>query len=357
MTMLLENIQKKKNYLYKNLILVAFLSIGISLVANYLSSSFSSNRVLLWCGIVCILITVFAHIVSLLISKSFTIRLDSLFLTDAGGRLVSINRYRFSEVMEECVMSIFSENKAFLQQWEKAFHCEEGTWRGLCVLKGGVILGNEKMVNFVGEVIEYAFLKWFTLAQGSYFCSFNDEELEILTREKISGYLLQNRVLEMISKPYGEREKFIKHHQEKELGTGKICSMYSSDGVLYEHFDLKLPKRSCLYKKDGTLYIKNRNYTLKFKHNFLGFNSNLPIHFESLYLKKKFGSVKIYGFNPELTIKINPLFSLSAKKSKYLGWLDCIEEGFRSYFSFDDFIKKIGYDEALTDFIVFKRSL
>lgn len=348
----LEIIRNKKDYFYKNLILVALLSIGISLVANYLSSIFASNSALLWIGIGCIVIATVAHVALFFRSKSFTIRADCVLLVDQYGHVVPIDRYQFSQCMEENTRSVFSEKRALWKIWEKAFSCEKIKSGRLRFLDGGEIIGKKKILNFVGEFVEYAFLQWLASNQSSYFGALKESRIELLTREKISSYLKQNRVLEMISKPYKKRAKFKNHDGAIISCEGEIHSIRGAEGMLYDRFDLRLPKHSSLYKEGEYLYIRNRNYTLRFRHGFYGFNGNLPCRFEELYLKREFGSVNVYEFHPELTIKLNPFFFLFWRDWRYLGWIDIIGEEFQNYFSFDAFIEKIGYEKVLTNFIV-----
>lgn len=342
-------IQEKKLDLYKNLLLVVLLSVGVSLCANYLSNQFESNILLLIGGTICILIVVLAYIVSFYNSKSYIIKTDCIFITGKDGMFIPIDRYSLSEEMDRDLRSVFSENKVFKELWTKSFALQtdsEKTKR-----KYVSIFNNSDIKGFVGELIEYVFLEWLSLKQSSYFNGFDNSDLEVLTREKISSYLLKNRVLEMISKPYNEREPFSEKRKEKNSSKGKICSIYNGD-TIYHHFDLQMPRNSSLCKENDKLIIKNRNYTLKFTHNFEGFNANLPHKFHKLYLKQDFRDICTYEFNPELEIKLNPLFFLFWKDWKYLKWIDVISEKYSNFFSFKEFINKIGYEVALTNNII-----
>lgn len=341
-------IQEKKLDLYKNLLLVVLLSAGISLCANYLSTRYTASIILLACGIICILLVMIAYIISFYNSKSYVIETDCFFVTGKDGFLIPIDRYWLSEEMNRDLRSVFSENKTFMNLWTNAFmvHTDsEGKRKHIS------ILNNKEIVGFVGELVEYIFIEWLSLQQSSYFNGFNDNDLEILTREKISKYLLQNRILEMISKPYNEREQFADRNHKTSPDRGRICSIYSG-GTIYHHFDLQLPKKSSLYKENGQLIIKNRNYTLKFTHNFEGFNANLPHKFHELYLKQNFRDIKVYEFSPKLEIKLNPFFFLFWKDWKYMKWIDVISEKYSNYFSFKEFVNRIGYEVALTNNII-----
>lgn len=364
-------IQEKKSDLFKNLFLVVLLSAGISLCANYYSNTYTSNKLLLYGGLICIGIVVVAYVISFYKSKSFVIKTDSLFIVDKDGYLQPIFRYGLSEDMDRDLKSVFSENKSFENMWINAFARPEvaemkppqsnpptGAQKSKnsysvmkIVSKTSLEERDQKIVGFVGELIEYVFIEWLSLKQSSYFGSFEDAELEILTREKISDYLLQNRVLEMITKPYDERENFIDSGGDGNPKEGEMVAVYHGDTVFY-HFDLKLPKKSSMYKDGDKLVIKNRNYTLKFTHGYDGFNANIPIGFSELYLKQNFSDINVYEFSPELEIKLNPFFFLFWKDWKYMKWIDIVSEKFTDYFSFNEFAIKIGYETALTKRII-----
>lgn len=54
----LNTIREKKDYLYKNLILVALLSVGVSLLANYYTNSYPFCDIPLWTGLACVVLSV-----------------------------------------------------------------------------------------------------------------------------------------------------------------------------------------------------------------------------------------------------------------------------------------------------------
>ena len=47
----------------------------------------------------------------------------------------------------------------------------------------------------------------------------------------------------------------------------------------------------------------------------------------------------------------------SMRDRRYLGWLDHISDAFVKYFSFDDFVQRIGYEQAATEHILFLNGL
>lgn len=342
--------EEKKNQLFKNLVLVSLLSIGISLLANFFSTKYAANVILFWTGLSLIVIVIIAYLVSFYKGKEYILKEKSVFVIDKECHFVPIKRFRFSEEMGETLLSVFKENKTFEDKWRKAL--TKTTTTTIEELEKNSLFNNKDFIGFVGELLEYIFIKRLSLLQADYFNT-NSKSFEVLTRDKISHYILQNRILEMISKPFEERSAFSDSHSTRD-NIGKTVYMVA-DGVVYERFELKLPKGTIIKKdKNNTLVIKNRNYSLYFKHGFSGFATVTPTRFCEFYLNKDFRDVSEYELEPELKIKLNPFFFLFSWNWKNMNWIDIICEEFSDYFSFDRFIEKIGYEYALTNITVAK---
>lgn len=71
---------------------------------------------------------------------------------------------------------------------------------------------------------------------------------------------------------------------------------------------------------------------------------------------RAFDDVHNYEISLKMSIKLKPFFLLSYKDWKYLGWLDQIGDNFVEYFSFDVFIKRIGFEQAATNQPMAKKS-
>ena len=342
-------IKERKGLLFRNLVLVSLLSIGISLLANFFSNKYNANSILLWIGVSLIFIVILVYLVIFYKSKEYTIKEESLFITDKKGFFLPINRFRLSEDMHSSLSSVFKENNTFKEKWENAF--KENEIKNKEEFKKMHISNNEDIIGFFGELVEYIFLKKLSVITVDYFNT-KSNEIEVLTRDKISDYVLQNRILEMISKPFEERSAFSNNKSDTK-DSGTIYAMFAN-GVVYERFELLLPKGTSLSKdkKNNTLIIKNRNYSICFKHGFSGFSSSTPRGFEKYYLNKGFDEINHYSFTPKLKIKLNPFFFLFFSNWKNMNWIDIICEEFSNYFSFDKFIEKIGYEYALTNIII-----
>ena len=62
-------IKERKDQLFRNLVMVSLLSIGISLLANFFSNKYNANSILLWIGVSLIFIVILVYLVIFFKSK------------------------------------------------------------------------------------------------------------------------------------------------------------------------------------------------------------------------------------------------------------------------------------------------
>lgn len=338
------NIKIKKKDLVKNFILVAILSVGVSLISNALTRE-SGLLITLIPGIVCVIIVAIFYLVDYLGHSSFEVNVETLLMVDKEAEPVAIPRFDFSEDMQRAVVSVLTENGAYKPLWKQAFKFDNS--------------GANKGQVFVREFLEYLFIHWISTELNTYFNDYEEDSKEIIRREQMPDVLIKNRVIELISKPYEEREKFQKRISKGYSNEGEIVYMGGEDGVMYEMLEIELPRKSKVCREGNTLVIKNRNFDIRYKADFKGFSAVMPRDFERFYLRSSWSwnDTNCYKVNLKMSIKIKPFFLLSARDWAYMGWLDKIGEGFVTYFSFDDFIKRIGYEQAATSHIMFLNGL
>ena len=150
----------------------------------------------------------------------------------------------------------------------------EPTWTNLGQL--GQVASNLKSNNQV------VFNRRLTLNLNSFFSEIGDDYVEVIGREQIPDVLLKNRVIEMISKPFEEREKFQNTDgQQEPLENGIVVMKISEDGVLYDRLEIELPKHSTVKIENDSFVIKNRNFTITFHASFDGFSAVMPSFFRS----------------------------------------------------------------------------
>lgn len=336
------NVKRQKKDIIKNFLLVTILSIGVSLVANSLTKE-SGLLMSLIPGIVCVLFVAVFYVKEYLGSSSYEVNVKTAFSVDNEHKVIPIDRFGFSEDLSRAVISVLSENKAYKALWEDAF-------------AHGIGVG-EKGKDFVKEFLDYLFIHWISLKLNSYFVHFESASTEIIGREQIPDVLIKNRVIELISKPYEEREKFQDKIKQKDPIEGRVVYMDGEDGVLYDMLEIELPRKSRVFRKNNELVISNRNFDIRFETDYQGFSTVLPRYFEKFYLNRSFDTVHNYMVKLRMSIKLKPFFLFSVKDWKYLGWLDQIEDEFVKYFSFDEFVEHIGLEQAITNHILFLNGL
>lgn len=335
---LLTEIKTQRKNLFKNFFLVVLLSTGISMVANALTKD-SEVLVVIVPGIVCVLFVAVCYIKEFMGYSSCETMVESVLSVDKDKKIVEIDRYPFGEDMYRTVSSVLSENKAYKRLWEEAF---EG---GAC--------NKNKGRDFVKEFIEYQFVDWISLRLNSYFSNIDECVIDTISREQIPDVLIKNRVIELISKPFEEREKFQDFMKDKDPGSGEIVYAGGEDGVFFDKLELELPRNSKVCRENDKLVIKNRIFDIRFESEFLGFSTVLPRYFVHFYMNRSIEDTHNFKIKLKLSIKLKPLFLIYLKDWKYLGWIDQLEAKFVEYFSFDEFIKRIGYEQAATNHILF----
>lgn len=334
----LSEVKLQKNNLFKNFFLVVILSIGVSLIANALTKN-AELMIAIIPGVACLLLVAICYIKEYFGYSSYEIKLKTLLSVDKDKKVLGINRFRFSEDFSDIYNSVMSENKAYLALWKDAFR-----WNDVKDNKGK---------KFVNEFLEYLFIHWISLKLNSYFVEIDENATEIIGREQIPDVLIRNRVIELITKPFEEREKFQKQMKEEGMGKGKIVYMNGEDGVVFDRLEIELPRKSKVYREGNTLVINNRNFDIRFDADFQGFGNVLPHYFESFYMNRSHDDVDNYMISLKMAIKLKPFFLFSFKDWKYLGWIDKIGDKFIEYFSFDEFVNNIGYEQAVTNHIIF----
>ena len=335
----LSEIKSQKKDLLKSFVLVVILSSGISLIVNSIINN-ADSLVSLILGVLLVLVVAVFYFKEYVGCSSCEVSVDTVMTVDNENRIIPIPRFGFSEDLERATISVFAENRVYEKLWKDAF------------VFGDVKASKGK--KFVIEFLQYLFIKKLALNLNSYFVGMSDKTIEVIGREQIPDILLKNRVIEMITKPYEERELFQKaiNNVDSSPKNGTVVYMNGEDGALYDMLEIELPRNSIIMYDGDTLVVKNRNYTIRFDACFDGFCTNTRPYFEHFYLGRSLFECHNYKVDLKLSIRFSPLFLLSFRDWRYLGWLDQIGDSFIEYFSFDDFITRIGYEEAATSRIV-----
>lgn len=340
----LTEVKNQRSNLFKNFFLVTLLSAGIALVANALTKDAETTIVIIP-GIACVLFVALCYLKEYLGCSSYEVKVESVLPVDKDKKIIEIERFQFSEELYRTVISVLSENKAYKKLWEEAFEGESGN--------------ENKGRDFVREFLECQFVYWLSLELNSYFSRIDEHAIEKIRREQIPDVLIRNRVIELISKPYEEREKFqsVIGNKNEDPEQGEIYYIGGEDDVFFDKLEIELPRKSRVYREKEALVIKNRTFDIRFESEFYGYGIVLPYLFERFYMNRSIYETHNNLVVMKMSIRLNPLFLFYIRDWKYLGWIDQIEEKFVEYFSLDKFLERIGYEQALTTHILYMNGL
>lgn len=373
---ILNSILNKRAELTKLIFVVFLLALGTGLIVNYLTKIFDANiSIILILGSLIVFI-VFAYlIISILFDCKREISASGI-VAIKNNKVISIDRYDFSERLSDTLNAIFIENEALKQSWELDFKIEDNSKDGETIVKNEKeIDAKEKAISYMSivrvdkpeneiykeknshkilkEAVEYIFIEKLSTHLSTYFNNYSDEDkiLKEFTRTDFPNILLQNRIINLLSSPFEDRPIFLKAKMKKDVD-GEIVAIMGSDGSRFSRFDLVLPRKSKVIRKnDGTLQIKSPKLTMEFTIKYGAFGATLPRGFEYNYLgidSKKISSTHI---DINLKISINPLSLLVNRGWKYYNWIDSFIMGFDKMISFEKFISRIDWEGTLTRII------
>jgi hypothetical protein len=205
------------------------------------------------------------------------------------------------------------------------------------------------------EATEYFVLRMLSTHLTNYFNDekFKEENLTKLERKDIPQVLLENRFLNLFSKPMEERTAASFEDQYVSKNTQGGSGESNTD---FRHFHLILPAKAKVSRTgENTCEITTKKFTLMVSILYLGADELLPADFEKYYL----GLQKYYKRSDpsmvkekaiEIEVKVffkNSIF-FSTTGLQYYEWLDSYLDKLEEEFSASYFFKKIGWDSVST---------
>jgi hypothetical protein len=257
------------------------------------------------------------------------------------------HRYELSERTSEYLHAAFVENPALLRAWLSnplRFSIDRGG--------SDAALDAKALLN---QVVEYFYLDRLSKHLSGYFQEqgIAEEECQKFTRRDIPDVLLENRFLEIFSKPMEERVHF-SGNEMKGFITGpspaRVVSATGRDGVLFDLFELILPKGSNVSRStEGFLRIETAIFTMEFRPGIEGFNTVTPLDFEKLYMDDanwRFESPTLVRSQICVTVKRRAL--LLRVGWDYYRWLDSFISEYYENAQAARFFEAIGWETAVT---------
>lgn len=324
------------------------LALGINLIASGIVAAFNlSGQLTVIVGVACCILG-FAYL-SMKVRPANSRRFEFQGIMPIGDgkerKVFRIERYDFSEKASDYFRGLFAENKAFAKQWK-----ESSLGLDVDVKTRTASRTNSTANELVKEALEYYVLQKLSLHLSGYFENnpiIKDDQIVRLQRKDIPSILLENRFLELFSKPMDQREAFLDHTRDDE--SGRVVYAYGKDGEVFDHFELILPKGTVVTRSpEAGLEIHTSRFRLRVKPVFEGYSSVFPPQFEELYMGCSFGKKPPYMAQIVFDVQFGLLSLFSVKGWEYYRWLDSFLEEMRSSFSFEDFIEDIGWSSAVS---------
>ena len=286
------------------------------------------------------------------ISRRFSFQ-GVLAVAGNAHEVVPIDRYEFAEDTVRHLRALASENKALAKAWADNPLSEIG----LDVEKKNFTRKVSPAAKLAREALEYFVLKELSLHLSSYFQNnprIDDAEIVKLGRRDIPSVLLENRFLELFSRPMAEREAFLPADEPET--ERKVVFSYGKDGAIFDHFELILPRGAQVSRIDANrILVRTKRFLMQVEVVFVGFAANLPSRFEELYLEHDFGEVSPYQINLEIDVKFKWWSLLTAAGWEYYRWLDSFLDRIAEGFSFERFLQDIGWNTALSAAMLTRR--
>ena len=333
-----------------NLVAVAVaIGFGISLAATGLSLRLDqSGTVQLWFGA---LLTVggFLYLLSrALPNVNKSVVFDGvLVVRKINNEVVPIDRYELATHTAKSIAALTAENKALGRAWSNT------SLSGFDITGKGAQRRASAAIKLAQEAVEYFVLHKFSLHLSSHFENnprVSDKEVQRIGRQDVPSVLLDNRFLELFSKPMGEREAFMAHDgQPNSLQDGNVVWATGKGGAIFDHFELILPAGAAITRIDpASVRVRTRRLSVQIGVGFEGFGAVLPHRFEEFYLGLRFDEYDRYAVNLCIDIKFAWWALFSPTGWEYYRWLDSFVEETSKAFSFEQFIADVGWHAALT---------
>ena len=283
------------------------------------------------------------------------ILLGFFIVNHENKEVISITRYPYAEHLADYIEAATTENQDIKRIWRKSFEIktppdlsESDKEKINAYLRERADSPGSRLIK---EATEYYVLEMLSMHLTDYFADhqFREENLEKFDRKHIPAILMENRFLELFSRPMDERVAFDKFRTPK----GIIYSR-SEEGALYHRFQLTLPRGSIITREnDGTIKIETRELALKITIDYSGLGTVIPGDFLEFYLnmknyKKRIETTDERRISIILHVSFKFPFFLSGAGIRYYNWIDIFLDILEESFSGEFFFNKIQWESAST---------
>lgn len=358
----LSEILSGRTNLIEIVVVAILIALGVNLVADGLiihARLAPLTSILL--GLMVILISILYLVARVLGRRTRSRSYTGFFIYDRNkNEVVDVPRYDFSEDLSMKLKAAFLENKALKLIWDREplrapreVEIEEAKSKSKKeMLERWRATRDLHSFKLIREATEYYVLDLLSTHLTDYFNDekFRAENLREFQRNDVPDVLLRNRFLELFSKPMEDRPHFVKEtFNEKE--NGETVAMYGEGGVIYERFDLILPKESVVRRlRENEIEIETKRFVIRIMVRFEGLGTYIPFEFLKHYLciDDPLEEVVEYCVNVDVQVLFKFGALLSGTGWEYYQWVDSFLQVLDKKISENTFFKTIGWNNAMT---------
>ena len=344
-------------------------SIGINLIsASILQIFLFGAHIMLIIGIGASLASVW-YFVRIMTAKRTQVRnYSGFFIVDyVEKKVIPVNRYPYSENLSRYLESACAESQDIKMVLESSIYVPDTTIKIPQENIDEVRIEREERAaavkklmatpdrRLILEATEYFVLRMLSTHLTNYFNDekFKEENLTKLERKDIPQVLLENRFLNLFSKPMEERTaaSFEDRYVSKNTQGGS-----GESNTDFRHFHLILPAKAKVSRTgENICEITTKKFTLRVSILYLGADELLPADFEKYYLRLQEyyqrsnpSMVKEKAIEIEVKVFFKNSIFFSTTGLQYYEWLDSYLDKLEEEFSTSYFFKKIGWDSVST---------
>ena len=249
------------------------------------------------------------------------------------------------------IAALTAENKALGRAWA------DSTLSGFDITDKGFQRRASAAAKLAQEAVEYFVLHKFSLHLSEHFNNnprVSDKEVQRIGRQDVPSVLLDNRFLELFSKPMDEREAFMAQSGQAHPPQDRIVVWATGKGgAIFDHFELILPTGAVISRIDpASVRVRTERLSMQIGVGFEGFSTVLPRRFGEFYLGVRFDDINSYMVNLRIDVKFAWWALFTPAGWEYYRWLDSFVEEISKAFSFERFIADVGWHAALTAHVI-----
>jgi hypothetical protein len=343
-------------------------SLGVNLVSeSILQMFFFGAHIILIIGIGASLASVW-YFIRIMTAKRTQVRnYSGFFIVDhIEKKVIPVNRYPYSINLSRYLESACAESQDIRMVLERSIYVpdttikiprenidEEGIEREEKAAAKKLMATPDR--RLILEATEYFVLRLLSTHLTNYFSDekFKEQNLIKLERKDIPQVLLENRFLNLFSKPMEERVAASFEDPYISKSTQGDSAESNTD---FRHFHLILPTNAKVSRTgENTCEITTKKFTLRVSILYLGADELLPADFEKYYLRLQEyyqrsnpSMVKEKAIEIEVKVFFKNSIFFSTTGLQYYEWLDSYLDKLEEEFSRPYFFKKIGWDSVST---------